>query len=175
MIDLDGIFGALVEQWDTTPSATRSQFTGAVESRGIATQVEAELYVSHFLARAVELALLDTGDWINLQGRVQAVGLERATEAGRKIHNDLRERAPFRIDRLTVLVAAHDTAILELDRLKANAEIGRTEIESRFPPNGLRDDTLAVLGRGINQIDGSRPVLVRRRAKFADELATLEG
>jgi hypothetical protein len=174
MVDLTGIYNALLEQWEKFPSISQNQFVNGVESRGIATASDANLYVVHFIQAAVDLALLnEPADWDSLQARVSGVGLERATRASLSIHQRVSDLAEHRIARLEVVIAAFDEAIAELDRLKPNAVLGRAQIESHFPASELRDDTIAVLNRGIGSIDATRPSLIRRRDAFAEELAAL--
>jgi hypothetical protein len=108
MINLDGIFNALVEQWTDFPNVSQAQFAAGVESRGIATEDEANLYVGHFISIAVDLSVLDVETWDGLQARVQSVGIERASRAGLIIHSKVRERAAFRIDQLEAEIADLD-------------------------------------------------------------------
>jgi hypothetical protein len=173
VIDLTGIYNALVEQWSQHPNITQQQFVNGVESREIATADQANLYVQHFTQTAVDLMMLDVADWDSLQARVQSVGIDTAARAGTNIHAAVVKLADFRIDALQGQLAEQDAAIAENEAVTVDAVSGREEIFVRFPASDTRDRTVFVLNVGIQQMTGSRQRAQRQRQRLVDELAAL--
>jgi hypothetical protein len=176
VIDLTGIYNALIEQWDKFPNVSRSQFTNGVESRGIATAVEADAYVGHFILAARSLAVLDGDDWDALQTRVQALGLEVAVRAGRKIHAEVLEYVDYKVERLQLQLDGANGLISEADRKLTNGAIGRDWIDANAPGGPqLRADMLDLLDVGIAAETGKRTALLRIKAELEERITKLGG
>lgn len=175
MINIDGIYNALIEYWASPafPNWSAAQFVSEVNSRGIATSAETTLYLTHFGEVAVSLAMLDAADWTTLQSRVQAVGLERAVSASRLIHQALRRLGAFRIAELQDQLASFTETIATNTTMLANAATGRAQILAQFPSSQVRNDTVAVLDAGTQMITASLARAERRKAEIEAELEQL--
>lgn len=174
MIDLTATYNDLIELFQTTPNATLNQFATAVEGRGHATKVEATAFADAFVASAIELLVLPAGSgWDEMTAKVRSVSLDQAVKAAGRIAEVIRRSDVFRIPQLEAAIAALDEQLVIFDRYLANAVLGKTEIEDRFPPSELRDDMLLVLDEGVARLTGIRAAGVRKRAELVEALGTV--
>lgn len=175
MINFDGIFNALIQQWEQAPSMTRVNFCAQVETQGIATAEDANLYVTNFLSMAQSLALIDDTTWATLQARVAEVGLERAVTAGRIVHERVIELADARVDRLQGNIDALQAEIDEATRVRENALSAKPIIESQFPASQVREDTLVCIDRGATILQGLIDSANLHIERYQAEIDRIEG
>jgi len=97
MIDLQGIFGKLLQFFEASPIGTRAEFEAGVVTAGVATAGEVALFVDRFLDVGDWMGLIPSDDFDALMAKAAAVGLAKARSGARAIYDRLVQLVDFRI------------------------------------------------------------------------------
>ena len=97
MIDLDGIYNALLEAFRDFPNLNRAKFTSDVVSRGIATAGEVDTFLDNFLAVGYANATLSAADFDVMMALARSVGLTRATNGAAVIYQEMKKLVVIQI------------------------------------------------------------------------------
>ena len=174
MIDLQGIFDGLLQFFDKAQNGDREQFITAIVDREIATEGETNVFLNHFLALGVSLAMLNSADFDVLMAKRRAVGLDTAIRAARVIRGKLAEVVEFKIAQLQIgLDQANDYIVLRTTTL-ANVATARAWIDTNAPAV-LKADTLETLDAGTFKVRGQLAAAQRIAAEKTEEIIKLGG
>jgi hypothetical protein len=176
-VNIQGIFDGLLEAFALPSAPTLQQFVTSIEQRGIASQDEANAYVTHFLRGAVSLTMLDQGaTFDDLMTRARAVELENAVRAARRVHAEVMEFVDYKIEQLQVEHGAVQATLTTAQRVLDNAVVARAWIEANAPGSAqTKADTLLVMDAGVNVQTGFRDIAQRRLDELQIQIERLGG
>lgn len=168
MIDIQGIYGALIELFGTAPNATRAQFITAVEDRGIATPTETNRFLDKFLEIGAGMGLIASADFDVLTAKVREVGLDRATNGSRVIYDKLIAFVGFKIDELQDQLDAMRAALAETEDDLSRVDSIRTWINNNAPGSSETKTT------ALRTFDLGKDTLLSRQSIFTVKIVEWE-
>ena len=176
MIDLQGIFGKLLQFFEASPIGTRAEFEAGVVAAGVATAGEVALFVDRFLSIGDGMGLIPTADFDALMAKAAAVGLAKARSGARAIYDRLLQLVDFRIADIRAKLDALRAALAAVTAELPLVATGRAWIAANAPGSAaLKAAVLKALDLGTQAMTGSQASLTRLIAEYEERIRQLGG